>query len=359
MPDTRPVRVLLGSETAPAPLLAYRSSWPPGLIPEAIVISVRGVVASDDGRGVEDECPEIVDAAAHSLAVRPSGRAPATAGHVVGDVRSAHNHGPGRDIHAAAEAVAAVAPAGTVATKGLVVVEGGSRKQCVSACDINAAAEAAAGVGTARAVAALGLVVRQLAAQDFEDTSAPDAAARTETGAGARGSGGTSAGLVVGERTAQDREPGKAGGRDEGTWAGVIDPPTEAVAAVAASSPGSADGLVVGQHAGRDAEGSPIVIEDTAAPCLAADASLSADGLVVGDRAVTDRGRGQALNISKAPAVSGARARNARVKGAGCVAGAAHRQVVADRQVAGGQGGRQTCQTGIGNPTTVTETGGS
>src|SRR5262249_35071614 len=114
-----------------------------------------------------------------------------------------------------------------------------------------------AGVGTARAVAALGLIVRQLAAQNLQDASAPDGAARTETGAGASGSCSSPAGLVVGQRTAQDGEPGHAGGRDERRGAGGIDPPTEAAAA---RPPGSADGVVVGQHAGGDAETCPVAV---------------------------------------------------------------------------------------------------
>src|SRR5438132_4583059 len=120
MPDTRPVRVLLGSETAPAAMVTYRSPRPPGLIPEAIVVAAGGVVAGDDGRGVEEECPQVVDAAAHSLAVGPPAVAVAAAGHVMVDLRSADDYGPGRDIHPAAQAVA---PAGAVAANGLVVVE--------------------------------------------------------------------------------------------------------------------------------------------------------------------------------------------------------------------------------------------
>src|SRR5262249_49350108 len=118
---------------------------------------------------------------------------------VVGDVRSTDDQRTGRiDINAAAGAVATITPARAVAGKSLVVAEGGIRDGCGAAVDINAAAEAVAGVGTGRAVAALGLVVRKLAAQDFEDTSAPDPAARTETGTGARGPGAPPPGLVVG-----------------------------------------------------------------------------------------------------------------------------------------------------------------
>lgn len=196
------------------------------------------MVAGDKGRDVEDERPEVVNTAAHPLAIHASVCATAPAGHAMGDVRSADDHGAGRiDINAAAGAVAAIAPACAVAGKSLVVAEDSIRDGCGAACDINAATETVAGAATARAVTAKGLVVRELAAQDFEDTSAPDTAARTETGAGVRGSGGSPAGLVVGQRTAQDREPGEAGGRDEGRGAGVIDPPTEAVAAVPARSP--------------------------------------------------------------------------------------------------------------------------
>ena len=53
--------------------------------------------------------------------------------------------------------------------------------------------------------------------------------------------------------------------------------------------------------------------------------ALTADDLVVGDRAVTERGRGQAIIIGKPTA------RSPAVKGAACVAGAAHGHVVADR----------------------------
>src|SRR5262249_20753591 len=133
----------------------------------------------------------------------PTVSATATAGPVVGDVRSTDDHGAGRvDINAAAGAVATIAPAYAVAGKGLVVADGGIRNGCAAACAETAAAAAVSGVGPARAAAALGLVVRELAAQDFEDTSAPDATARTETGTGARVPGGSPAGLVVGQRTA-------------------------------------------------------------------------------------------------------------------------------------------------------------
>src|SRR6266851_4204497 len=59
------------------------------LIAETIVVAGGGMVAGDDGRGVEDERPEVVNSAAHSLAVRPAVVAVAAAGRVVGDFRSA------------------------------------------------------------------------------------------------------------------------------------------------------------------------------------------------------------------------------------------------------------------------------
>jgi hypothetical protein len=92
------------------------------------------VVAGDDGRIIEEEGPEVVDAAAYSLAVRPPAGAVATAGQVVGDVRSAYDQRARRYyINAAAEAVAAVAPAGAVAANGLVVADGGIRNGCGAA----------------------------------------------------------------------------------------------------------------------------------------------------------------------------------------------------------------------------------
>jgi hypothetical protein len=129
-------------------------------------------------------------------------------GHVLADVRSAHDQRGRRiDINAAAAAVATIATPGAVPAKGLVVAEGGIRDGCSAACDIEAAAEGVAGVGATCAVAALGLVVYELAAQDGEETTAPDATARTKAGAGSTGIGGTPADLVIGQHTAQDREP--------------------------------------------------------------------------------------------------------------------------------------------------------
>src|SRR5262249_54878610 len=72
---------------------------------EAIWVAVGGVVLGDDGRGVEEECAEVVDAAAHPEAVRAAVIRVAAAGPVVGDPRSADDHGAGRDVDAAAEAV--------------------------------------------------------------------------------------------------------------------------------------------------------------------------------------------------------------------------------------------------------------
>src|SRR5262245_21659436 len=104
------------------------------LIAEAIIVAGGGVVASDDGRDVEEERPEVVNASAHSLAVRPPAGATATAGQVVGDVRSTDDHGAGRDdINAAARAVPTIAPAGAIAANGQVVADGGIRDGCSAA----------------------------------------------------------------------------------------------------------------------------------------------------------------------------------------------------------------------------------
>src|SRR6266481_5200713 len=101
------------------------------LISEAIVVAGGGMVESYDGCVIEEQRPEVVNAAARSLAVRPPVVAIATAGHVVGDVRSTDDYGAGRvDINAAAGAVAAIAPACAVAGKGLVVADGGIRDGC-------------------------------------------------------------------------------------------------------------------------------------------------------------------------------------------------------------------------------------
>src|SRR5207253_1277032 len=108
-----------------------------------------------------------------------------------------------------AQTVAAITPV-AVAANCLVVVEGCIRKGCGTAGDIEAGAKAIAAVGPSRAVAAQSLVVRELAVQDGEDATAPDTAARTEAGTGGAGPGGTPAGLVVSQHTAQDRQPRQA-----------------------------------------------------------------------------------------------------------------------------------------------------
>jgi hypothetical protein len=116
---------------------------------------------ADDGRGIAEERPEVVDAAAHAEAVRPAVSAVATIGLVVANVRSAD--GPGavrRDIDAAAEAVA---PVVAVATISLVVADVRSAKgHCSSIivkAGVDAAARAVAAVAPVVAVAAEGLVV--------------------------------------------------------------------------------------------------------------------------------------------------------------------------------------------------------
>src|SRR5262249_55534626 len=87
------------------------------------------------------------------------------------------------------------------------MAEGTIRHGCSAARDIETAADAVAGIGTTRAVTAKGLVVGELAPQNVEDTTAPDTAARTETGTAASGSRRSPAGFVVDERTTLDREP--------------------------------------------------------------------------------------------------------------------------------------------------------
>src|SRR6266851_2447866 len=161
-------RVVPQPAPAPGAILWYSKAWHPAyevirlewgsLIPEAIIVAGGGVIAGDDGRGVEEERAEVVNAAAHSFAVRPAVFAVAAAGHVVVDIRSADDHGAGRDISAAAGTVAAIA---AVAARGLVVVEGGIRNDCRNAGDMEAAAEAITAVGATRAVTAEGLVVRE------------------------------------------------------------------------------------------------------------------------------------------------------------------------------------------------------
>src|SRR5438309_10959229 len=99
------------------------------LIAETIVIAGGGTVAADNRRGIEEKCPEVVDTAAHALAIRPCAIAVAAAGGVVADVRSTHEDGSGRDINAAAQAVAAIA---TVAAHRLIVPERGIRDRCVT-----------------------------------------------------------------------------------------------------------------------------------------------------------------------------------------------------------------------------------
>jgi hypothetical protein len=45
---------------------------PLGRVTEAIVVAGGGLVAGDDGRDVEYECAEVVNAAAHSFGYRPA-----------------------------------------------------------------------------------------------------------------------------------------------------------------------------------------------------------------------------------------------------------------------------------------------
>ena len=85
------------------------------------------MVAGDDGRGVEKERPEVVNAAAHPLAIRPPAVAVAATGRVVADFRSAGDHGAGRNINATAQTIAAITPV-AIAANCLVVVEGRVRK---------------------------------------------------------------------------------------------------------------------------------------------------------------------------------------------------------------------------------------
>ena len=89
----------------------------PALAAEAVVVAVRSVVMGDDRGGVEEECPEIVDAAAYPQAGRPSVAA-AAARPVVRDFRGTDDHGAGSEIDATAEAVAAV----TIVLSLIVVV---------------------------------------------------------------------------------------------------------------------------------------------------------------------------------------------------------------------------------------------
>src|SRR5438105_4629806 len=97
-----------------------------------------------------------------------------------------------------------------------------------------------------------------------------------------------------------------------------MDRSTDAVAAVAAGTRGSTDRPAFGQRGRRGREGSSIDIADTASQRVAAvpsGASGTADGLVIGEHTVTECGRGLAVRIVQRPAASGARHRNARVKG--------------------------------------------
>src|SRR5262249_31695911 len=108
-------------------------------------------------------------------------------------------------------AAAAVAPfAAPAAAESSIVADSGIENGRRAARDIQAASEASAAVGTAFAVAAVSPVVRELAAQDGEQTTAPDPAAPTEASTAANGTCGTPAGLVVGERTVQHRQPCRA-----------------------------------------------------------------------------------------------------------------------------------------------------
>ena len=222
----------------------------------------------------------------------------------------------------------------------MVVIENG----CGAAGDVEAAAQAIAAVGTAFAVAAEGPVVRELAAQDGEQATAPDPAAPTEASTAANGTCGTPAGLVVGERTVQHRQPCRAAEVQRvDRWPIVKDATAKAVAA---RFPGSADGLVIGQRTVRNSEGTAQHIRQTAAQGIAAivaGASETAKRPVAYDRAVAERDGGP-QNVDQ-PGAEGDAA-----EGAGGVAGAADGQVVAERHVVGDHDCRLRRHTGIGDP---------
>jgi len=213
------------------------------------------MIVSDDGGSVEQERAEVVDAAAHTEAIGPLAVAQATGSLVVTNFCSDDDHGAGPDIDAAAEAVAAVAANVAVAAEGPVVADGAIENRHRPTGDIEAATQAVAAVGPAFAIMAEGQVVFQAAAEDGKDTSTPDAAARTEAGGVAADTGGTTDGLIVRDRSTQDRESCQ---RADVGWVGrgavVKDPAAQATAAVAAVLPVAADGLVAGEQTVRDSE---------------------------------------------------------------------------------------------------------
>src|SRR5579871_2136306 len=184
------------------------------LTAEAVVIVAGGVVVGDDGQGVGEERAEVVDAAAHALAVGPA-VALAAVRPVVRDRRSAEKHRAARDIDTATKAVAAV---GAVTARGLVMADGGIENGGSAVADIEAAAQAVAAIGPAFTVMAEGQVVRQAAAQDGEAAGAGNAAACTQTGAAGAASGGAASGFIVADGAVQDREDGRGAevGRDGG-----------------------------------------------------------------------------------------------------------------------------------------------
>src|SRR5262249_50823012 len=105
----------------------------------------------------------------------------------------------------------------------------------------------------------------------------------------------------------------------------------QAIAAIGAQASGPANGLVVIHRAIADGQSLPKQVGEAAALAIAAaGASLAADGLVVDDRAVAHRSRGPDVIIqatTDSPAREGA-----------CIACASDGLVVAEHQVAGGQG---------------------
>src|SRR5262249_28456651 len=146
-------------------------------------------------------------------------------------------------------------------------------------------------------------------------------------------------GLVIRNRTAQDRERSQGAGVDGVDGRPVVeDTAAQAAAAVAVGPAGAADGPVAAERAARNDKGTPEEVRDPAPQPIAAvvaGASRPADRFVVRNEAVA--GEGQAPlggGLERAGSVGDPTAPAGAHEGAGRVGGAADGPVVADCHVA-------------------------